>query len=81
MKKCPQCGGLRIVSGRFTEYGGSGTVVFRPDTLRSLAITLSGGAELNRESLACRDCGLVWNFADPAVLNKFLRRHCRGADD
>jgi hypothetical protein len=31
--------------------------------------------------MACRDCGLVWNFADKDKLNRFLRKRCKGFDD
>ena len=79
MQSCPQCGSRRIVTGTLI---GESEAVFKPDAMRFLTITLfAPGAELARQSLACRDCGLVWTFADKDKLNKFLRKHCKGFDD
>jgi hypothetical protein len=81
MNPCPNCGSHRIVTGRLVEYGCRNAAVFRPDSLRFLAVTSAGGAALSKQSLACRDCGLVWNLADKDKLNRFLQRHCDGLDD
>lgn len=78
MRSCPKCGGRRIVTGRLL---GDAAAVFRPDNLRFLALTITGGAALAKQSFACRDCGLVWNLADKNKLDRFLRKHCEGLDD
>ena len=80
MYLCPQCHSNRVVTGRLVEYGSRNPAVFRPDSLRFLALTAAGGAALNKESLPCRDCGLVWNFADKDKLNRFLQKQCAGRD-
>ena len=79
MQSCPQCSSQRIVPGRV--IGGGTSVGFRPDNLRVLALTLRGGVPLHRQSLACRDCGLIWSFADKQKLNSFLKKYCDGLDD
>ena len=81
MNQCLQCGSVRVVTGRLVEYGYRNPAVFRPDGLRFLAVTTAGGIPLAKQSLACRDCGLVWNLADQEKLNKFLLKHCEGFND
>lgn len=78
MRSCPHCGSQRIITGRLL---GESRAVFRPDNLRFLALTITGGATLAKQSFACRDCGLVWNFADKNKLERFLRKHCEGLHD
>ena len=80
MNPCPHCGGQRVVTGKLVEYGSRAVSVFRPDGLRFLALTAAGGAALEKQSFACRDCGLVWNFSDKDKLNRFLQKHCKGFD-
>ena len=81
MHPCPKCGSQRIVTGRLVEYAYRNAAVFRPDSLRFLAVTTAGGAPLGKQSFACRDCGLIWNFSDKDKLNRFLERHCEGPDN
>jgi len=78
MQPCPHCGSRRIVTGRLVGEGGA---AFAPDNLRFLALTITGGARLGKQSFVCRDCGLVCNFADKNKLNRFFQRHCKGLDD
>jgi len=78
MRSCPACGSRRLVTGRLL---GDGAAVFRPDNLRFLALTLTGGVRLSKQSFACRDCGLIWNLANKDKLNRFLSKHCVGFED
>lgn len=79
MQSCPKCGSRHIVTGRLVRQ--RGVPVFRPDNLRFLAPTITGGIKLGKQGLACRDCDLIWNFADKTKLNTFQRNNCVGFDD
>ena len=76
MHDCPMCKSNRIVAGQLVAYSKRTPAVFRPDSLKFLALTVAGGSALAKQSFACRDCGLVWNMADEAKLNRFLDKHC-----
>ena len=83
MTKCFKCCGTDIVKGTITrsskEYFSD--VVFRPDGLRFLALTLMNGVTLDYESYACLGCGAVWSETDPNSLIKFMKRHCKQGND
>jgi len=76
MIQCLKCGSPAVARGRVAESGGGGSAIFRPEGLRHLTLTLTGGVSLAKEAWACLDCGLVWTTLAPAKLEKFLRRHC-----
>jgi hypothetical protein len=73
MSECPHCHSQRVVTGTLV---GRRAAVFRPDTLRVVALTLTGGVSVGRQSFACQDCGLMWTFGDKEKLNRFLEKHC-----
>ena len=76
MIQCLKCGSSRVAQGTVAECGSRGNAMFRPEGIRLLALTLTGGVSLPNEAWACLDCGLVWTTLAPAKLEKFLRRHC-----
>lgn len=75
MNPCPRCGGRNFVSGKLTAAESS-EVVFRPDSLRILTITLKGGPVIQSECMACRDCGYLSTQVDKNALERFIARHC-----
>ena len=61
-EKCPECGSINTVSGRYLDQAGAGLApVFRPDGLKHLTL---GGTDVRVPSkdrfTACLDCGLLW---------------------
>ena len=76
MIQCLKCGSSRVAKGTVAECGSRGNAMFRPEGIRLLALTLTGGVSLPKEAWACLDCGLVWTTVAPAKFEKFLRRHC-----
>jgi hypothetical protein len=74
--KCLQCQSERVTKGRIVEERNAGAAQFRPDSLRSWALTLQQGPHLDPEAHACLDCGLVWSTTDKAELASFMRKHC-----
>lgn len=79
MIKCIRCGGSDAVTGRITrsskEYFSD--VVFGPEGIRFLTVTVRPGTKLDPEGHACLDCGTVWSHTDPAALREFIQKHCR----
>src|SRR5262245_28478751 len=76
MSECPHCRSQRIVTGRMVRYASRQDAVFRPDNLGFLTLTVAGGVSVGAQSYACRECGLMWTFADKEKLNRFLEKHC-----
>jgi hypothetical protein len=79
MTTCTKCGGTEIVKGKIRrsseEYFSD--IVFGPDDLRFLTVTLQRGTKLETESYACLACGAVWSQTDPKALRDFIRKHCK----
>lgn len=79
MTKCPKCGGTEIVHGKIE--GRDVLVVFAPEGLSFLAVTLRHGTPIEPESYACLGCGSVWARTDPKALTEFIARHCDKPSD
>jgi len=83
MTKCFKYGGTEIAKGKITrsseEYFSD--VVFGPEELRFLTVTLKHGTKLQPVSYACLTCGAVWSETDPKALQEFIRKHCNGSTD
>ena len=79
MTKCFKCGGLEIVKGKITRSGRDffSDIVFAPEGLRFLTLTLQPGTPLQTESYACLGCGAVWSQTDPRALRDFIQKHCK----
>jgi len=79
MTNCFKCGGTEIVKGKITrsseEYFSD--IVFGPEGIRFLTVTLQHGTKLEPESYACLSCGSVWSQTDPKALKDFIRKHCK----
>jgi len=81
MTKCFKCGGTEIANGKITRSSDEyfSDIVFGPEGLRFLTVTLKHGTALNPESYACLKCGSVWSETDPNALKDFIRKHCKGS--
>jgi len=81
MTKCNKCGGTEIVKGKITRSSDEffSDIVFGPDDLRFLTLTLKHGTPLQPESFACLGCGAVWSQTDPKALRNFIGKHCKKA--
>jgi len=77
MTVCLQCKSQRVIRGEIVEFEGAGAAVFRPDGLRTFALTLAPGPLLEPPGFACLDCGLVWGATSPKKLTTFIRKHCK----
>lgn len=79
MTKCFRCGGTEIAKGKITRSSEDyfSDIVFGPDDLRFLTVTLKYGTQLQPESYACLSCGAVWSQTDPKALRDFIRKHCK----
>ena len=79
MTKCPKCGGVEIAKGKLTRSSDEflSDIVFGPDGLRFLTVTLKHGTPLQPESFACLACGVVWSQTDPKALRDFISKHCK----
>ena len=79
MTTCHKCGGTEIATGKIgrssEEYFSD--IVFEPDGMRFLALTLEHGTKLLGESYACVKCGTVWSQTDPEALRDFIRKYCK----
>jgi hypothetical protein len=70
--RCPQCGAMTVVSGRFVQS----PLGFVPSDTRFLLS--QNGVALRCDTVrACVSCGHVWNnmSLDPAGLRAFIRSH------
>jgi hypothetical protein len=76
MPECLQCKGQRVVRGAVENFESHAPAIFRPESLRALSFTLSGGTELTAEAHACLDCGLVWSSTAADKLSAFIHKHC-----
>ena len=76
MTKCLQCQRERVTKGKLVEPRNGGPAQFLPEGLRSWALTLNQGPDIQPEAQACLDCGLVWSTTDKAELASFVRKHC-----
>jgi len=79
MKKCFKCGGTQIAAGRITRSSHEffSDIVFKPEKLRFLALTVQPGTSLDADSYACLECGTVWSQTNPHELRDFIRRNCK----
>jgi hypothetical protein len=79
MIKCPKCNGTEIVKGKITRSSDEffSDIIFRPNGLRFLTITLKYGTPLRPESYGCLGCGAIWSQTDPKALKDFISKHCR----
>src|SRR5690242_2491810 len=78
--KCFRCGGTQLVKGKLEITGSSGRLtdlVFNPGKIRFLALTLSHGTPVDKESYACLGCGCVWSEINPEALREFIKKHCK----
>lgn len=75
MTKCLQCQSERVTKGKLVEPRNGAPAQFRPECLRSRALTLNQGPDIQPEAHACLDCGLVWSTTDKAELASFMRKH------
>lgn len=78
MRSCQKCGGVDIVEGKVRASRDElfSELIFAPDGLRFLALTLANGTVVEAESLACLCCGTVWTRTDPEALRRFVSRYC-----
>jgi hypothetical protein len=77
--RCFKCGGTQIAKGELeaTHRDFLTEILFRPDKLRFLTLTLAHGTTLDTESFACLSCGTVWSQTNPDALKDFIQKHCR----
>lgn len=82
MTKCFKCGGTEIAKGKITRSSEDyfSDIVFGPEGLRFLTVTLQHGTKLESDSYACLACGTVWSQTDPNALTEFIRKHCKNAN-
>src|SRR5580765_1202319 len=75
MNECPNCKSQSLKKGEMVSDGYRYPArKFSPENQR---FTLTpGGIKLVKDSYACLDCGLVWNFTDPEKLRKFIKKYC-----
>jgi hypothetical protein len=83
MTKCYKCGGSEIARGKIrrSSYEYFSDIVFGPDNLRFLALTLERGTKLAETSYACLDSGSVWSETNPIALRDFIQTHCKAPND
>jgi hypothetical protein len=81
MTVCLQCKSQRVIRGKIVDFENEGAAVFRPDGLRTFALTLAPGPFLESRGFACLDCGLVWGATSPKKLATFIRKHCKESVD
>jgi len=83
MTKCFKCGGTEIAKGKITRSSDEyfSDIVFGPEGLRFLTVTLNHGTKLHPESYTCLECGTVWSETDPKALKEFIRKRCKGASN
>jgi hypothetical protein len=77
MDECLKCKGNRVVKGRIENYENHGPAIFRPQELRTFALTITGGTQLVEEAFACLNCGLVWSSTPPEKLATFIQKNCK----
>ena len=79
MTNCPKCGGAEIAKGKIRRSSEEffSDIVFGPDDLRFLTLTIERGTKLHPESYACLGCGAVWAQTDPKALRDFIQKHCK----
>jgi len=79
MTTCHKCGATEIAKGKIRRSSEEfySDIVFGPDDLRFLTLTLESGTKLQGESYACLKCGTVWSQTDPAALRDFVQKHCK----
>jgi predicted nucleic-acid-binding Zn-ribbon protein len=80
MTKCFKCGGTEIAKGKIRRSSEEffSDIVFGPEDIPFLTLTLKRGTRLQPESYACLTCGTVWSQTDPNALKDFMREHCKG---
>jgi len=78
-QKCCKCGGTQIASGkiRSTSHDPLSDVIFRPDRIRFLALTMAHGTPIDTVSYACLTCGTVRSQTNPDALRNFVQKHCK----
>ena len=80
---CPKCGSNNVSRGKLLPVGRGTSVMFEPEGTRFFSGSFSGGVDVSSDrwsSLACLDCGLVWDYLRPDELKEFISKHCGGAD-
>ena len=79
MTKFYKCGDSEIAKGKIrrSSYEYFSDIVFGPDDVRFLALTLDRGTKLVETSYACLNCGAVWSETDPIALRDFIQKHCK----
>jgi len=82
MTTCFKCGGTEIAKGkiRLSSEEFFSDIVFGPDGLSFLTLTLDRGTKLHKESYACLKCGAVWSQTDPDALRDFIQKNCKRQD-
>ncbi len=73
--RCPDCGGSRIVAGRYLgqmDYGLGH--VFRPKGLKAFKLSsMSSDIPVSTKFQTCLDCGLFWNRANQDNIKKTIQ--------
>jgi GYF domain 2 len=74
---CPKCGSRNVRWGKLLPSGESRSVIFRPQGTRFFNFLFVNGVMLSsNHSLACLDCGLVWDYLPPSELKEFIAKYC-----
>ena len=81
MTTCLKCGGTELAKGKIKRSIDEffSDIVFGPDGLRLLTLTLKHGTPLKQESYACLGCGMVYSQIDQNTLRDFIKKHCKKA--
>ncbi len=70
---CPSCKGNKSLSGSFesSEYGAD-TIEFFPQDVKYFIFRPKVSLKSKHKFQACTECGCVWNFVDPKILQRYL---------
>jgi 2-keto-3-deoxy-6-phosphogluconate aldolase len=70
---CPYCKGTKSLSGGFesSEYGAD-TIEFFPQDVKYFIFRPKVSLKSTHKFKVCTECGCVWNFIEPKVLQRYL---------
>jgi hypothetical protein len=75
---CPKCGSSNVTLGRLLPVERGASVMFKPEGTHFFILRFLGGVVLSSDrSIACLDCGLVWDYLRPDELREFVSKHCK----
>jgi hypothetical protein len=75
---CPKCGSSNVTPGKLMPVGRGASVMFKPEGTQYHILRFLGGVVLSSDSsLACLDCGLIWDYLRPDELKEFISEKCR----